>query len=124
VTKWTANPGTGFGVDPRFLTVFNDAMWFNGSTSINSQLFKLDKGGALTQWTAVPGGLSPAPVSTAAGDPDSTPLSVFNNALWFQAHDRVNGDELWKLGADNSFTLWKDINAGAGSSFPHDWALL
>jgi hypothetical protein len=36
----------------------------------------------------------------------------------------VNGNELYKLGADGSFTFWKDINPGAPSSNPVDWAQL
>ena len=52
------------------------------------------------------------------------PPSVFDNALWFSAQNPTKGFELYKLGADGSFTFWKDINPGAGSSFPGDWALL
>ena len=79
----------------------------------------------MTQWTNIgTTGLNPVPVSTAASDPDSTPLSVFDNALWFQGHNPASGVELYKLGADGSVTFWKDINPGAPSSGPHDWALL
>jgi ELWxxDGT repeat protein len=49
---------------------------------------------------------------------------VFDNALWFSALNPTLGIELYKLGADGSFTFWKDINPGAGGSSPHDWALL
>jgi ELWxxDGT repeat protein len=49
---------------------------------------------------------------------------VFDNALWFQGTSVDNGIELFKLGADGSFTFWKDINPGLPSSNPHDWALL
>jgi len=55
---------------------------------------------------------------------DSTPLSVFDNALWFNAHNSMLGNELYKLGADGSFTFWKDINPGAANSNPHGWVLL
>jgi hypothetical protein len=124
VTKWTANPGAGGGLDPLNLTVFNGALWFNGDTPAHgSQLFKLGADGSVTQWTDILN-LNPVPVSTAAGDPDSTPLSVFDNELWFQGHSRTNGTELYKLGADGSFTLWKDINPGLVASSPHDWAVL
>jgi len=127
VTKWTADPGfMGGGLNPGGMTVFNDALWFSGATPANgSQLFKLGSDGSVTQWTAIAGGLNAQPVSTAANDPDSTPLSTFNNALWFSANNPNNGGtELYKLGADGSFTFWKDINPGPGSSFPADWALL
>jgi len=108
------------------MTVFNDALWFNGfdSTTGQNQLYKLGNDGSVTKWTDIGNNLSPIPVSTAAQDPDSTPLSTFDNALWFSANNPNSGNELYKLGADGSFTLWKDINPGLGGSFPHDWALL
>jgi ELWxxDGT repeat protein len=123
VTRWTANPGSGSGLVPFDMTVFNGALWFAGDTPANgSQLFKLGVDGSVTQWTAIGSSLSPAPVSTAANDPGSTPLSVFDNALWFQGNSPALGNELYKLGADGSFTLWKDINPGTPSSSPNDWA--
>jgi len=127
VTKWTANPGVlGFGLNPESMTVFNDALWFAGETPTHgAQLYKLGNDGSVTQWTDIGNNLGLIPVSTDANDPDSTPLSTFNNALWFQAINTANGGrELYKLGADGSFTFWKDINPGPSSSFPHDWALL
>jgi ELWxxDGT repeat protein len=128
VTQWTANPGFGNGLEPQFLTVFNDALWFAGQTPTHGQqLFKLGNDGSVTQWTDIFGGgigLNPVPVSAAAFDPDSTPLSVANNALWFQGHNPTMGIELYKLGADGSFTLWKDINPGPDSSMPKGWAVL
>jgi len=93
VTKWTANPGIGGGLSPVNMAVFNDALWFNGQTPThNQQLFKLGDG-SVTQWTDIGNGLSPIPVSTDARDPDSTPLSTFNNALWFQANNPNGGFE-------------------------------
>jgi ELWxxDGT repeat protein len=121
VTKWTANPVAG-GLNPQNMTEFNGALWFTGETATGTQLFKLGNDGSVTQWTAIGSDLAPIPVSTAAGDLDSTPLSVFNNALWFQANSPASGNELFKLGADGSFTFWKDINPGINNSFPHDWA--
>src|SRR5215813_12377366 len=125
VTKWTANPGVGTGLGPTNMTVFNGALWFDGLTPTHgTQLFKLGNDGSVTQWTDIGTNLSPIPVSTAANDPDSTPLSTANNALWFQANNPTAGLELYKLGADGSFTFWKDINPGAANSVPHDWAVL
>ena len=107
------------------MTVFNGALWFDGRTPANGfQLYKLGNDGSVTQWTDIGGGLNPRPVSTVADDPDSTPLSVFDNALWFRGDNPTLGNELYKLGADGSFTFWKDINPGAPSSAPHDWAVL
>src|SRR5262249_27077373 len=109
------------------MTVFNGALWFTGQTPTHGrQLFKLGADGSVTQWTNIGTDLNPVPVSAAVfpPDPDSTPLSVFDNALWFRANNPTLGTELYKLGADGSFTFWKDINPGPGGSFPHDWALL
>src|SRR6266446_2843193 len=79
VTQWTANPGNaglGLGLDPRDLTVFNNAVWFTGQTPSNGeQLFKLGNDGSVTQWTANPG------LPGFGLDPQG--LTVFNNALWF-----------------------------------------
>jgi len=107
------------------MTVFNGALWFEGQTPAHGQqLFKLGADGSVTQWTDIGTNLNPIPVSAAAEDPDSTPLSTFNNALWFSANNPNGGNELYKLGADGSFTFWKDINPGPPSSSPHDWAVL
>jgi hypothetical protein len=123
VTLWTQ---IGADLNPSDLTVFNGALWFVGSdtTTGRSQLYKLGNDGSVTQWTAVGTNLFPAPVSAVAGDTDSTPLSTFNNALWFEGHTAATGTELYKLGADGSFTFWNDINPGPNSSSPKDWAVL
>jgi hypothetical protein len=125
VTDWTAiNPGGG-GLNPFAFSQFNGALWFGGFTaSQGAQLFKLGADGSVTQWTAVPGGFNPQLVSMAANDPDSTPSSIFENAAWLQGTNPATGTELYKLGADGSLTFWKDINPGAPSSAPHDWAVL
>jgi ELWxxDGT repeat protein len=124
VTKWTGNPGSGNGLFPTDMTVFNGALWFSGETPTNGrQLFKLGNDGTVTQWTNVSGGLFPETVSSADNLP-STPLSVFDNALWYQGNTPTHGNELYKLGADGSFTFWADINPGADSSNPKGWATL
>jgi len=123
VTKWTALNTAGVGLNPQGLFTFANALWFNGQTASGGQLFKLGADGSVTQWTAVPGGFDPQLVSQAAFDPDSTPSSIFENAAWLQGTNAANGGtELYKLGADGSLTLWKDINPGPGGSFPADWA--
>src|SRR5262249_3732772 len=124
VTKWTAiNPGGG-GLNPQNMLEFANALWFDGQTADGGQLFKLGADGSVTQWTAVPGGFDPQLVSAASSDPDSTPSSIFQNAAWLSGSNSATGTELYKLGADGSVTLWKDINPGPPSSFPHDWARL
>jgi len=106
------------------MTVFNGALWFEGVTPTHGfQLFKLGNDGSVTQWTDIGTNFNPVPVSAATQDPDSTPVSVFDNALWFRGNNPMLGTELYKLGADGSFTFWKDINPGAPPSNPHDWAV-
>src|SRR5262249_19934326 len=131
VTKWTAiNTGGVFGLNPQNTVEFANALWFSGNTGFvgGQQLFKLGADGSVTQWTAVPGGFDPQLVSQGAlggiGDSDSTPSSIFQNAAWLQGTSNATGTELYKLGADGSVTLWKDINPGVGSSNPQDWARL
>ena len=136
VTKWTAlSTGLAGGLDPLVPFVFNDAVWFNGNTASGRQLFKLGNDGSVTQWTAFPGGFDPILVSAGVSrlppnpgnppfpqDPDSTPSSIFQNAAWLQGTSPTLGTELYKLGADGSVTLWKDINPGPNGSVPYDWA--
>src|SRR5262249_13587170 len=57
------------------------------SAASGQQLYKLEFDESVTQWTDIGNGLNPQPVSAPAEDPDSTPLSTFNNALWFQANN-------------------------------------
>jgi len=130
VTKWTALNTGGGGLQPANMFEFAGALWFNGNTGAGGQqLFKLGADGSVTQWTAINpggGGFAPQLVSQGAffglGDQDSTPSSIFENAAWLSGVSPTSGRELYKLGADGSVTLWKDINPGAGSSFPADWA--
>jgi len=127
VTKWTAINPAGGGLNPQNMFEFANALWFDGQTAtMGAQLFKLGADGSVTQWTAVPGGFNPQLVSASTllgPDPDSTPSSIFQNAAFLQANNNANGGtELYKLGADGSVTLWKDINPGAAGSFPLDWS--
>src|SRR5262249_28678849 len=131
VTKWTALNGAA-GLNPQNMFEFANALWFSGQTAAQGQqLFKLGADGKVTQWTAINpggGGVQPFLISKMAfdglnlGDQDSTPSSIFQNAAWLSGVSPTSGRELFKLGADGSVTLWKDINPGAGSSFPSDWA--
>ena len=84
----------------------------------------------------MPGGFNPILVSAGVSrltptigafqqDPDSTPSSIFENAAWLQGGSPGPGGpntELYKLGADGSVTLWKDIAPPPNSSLPYDWA--
>jgi hypothetical protein len=121
VTKWTANVGAGAGINPQNMAVFNGALWFTGETPANGrQLYKLGNDGSVTLWTKIGTDLDPVPVSTAG--PPGAPLSVANNAFWFQGNASPGNSELYKLGADGSFTQWG--GTGAGTDGPRDWAVL
>ena len=43
---------------------------------------------------------------------------VFNNALYFEASDGTNGNELWKYDGNNAPSMVADINSGSGDSAP------
>ena len=46
-------------------------------------------------------------------------LTVFNGALYFKADDGSTGSELWKTDGTAAGTVMvKDINSGAGDSYP------
>src|SRR5262249_28792357 len=89
-------------------TVFNDALWFNGSASVaeGNQLFKLGNDGSVTKWTSIGTFLQP------------TDLTVFNNALWFNGINTTNAlTQLDKLGFNGSVTKWT-ANPGGGFVLP------
>jgi hypothetical protein len=96
VTKWTADPGAGFGLDPSSMTVFNSALWFDGDTPGNGvQLYKLGNDGSVTKWTSIGGGFF------------THEMVVFDNALWFNGFDSTTSQQqLYKLGDDGSVTKW------------------
>jgi hypothetical protein len=127
VTKWTAINPAGGGLFPQDMFEFANALWFSGTTGAGErQLFKLGADGSVTQWTAFAGGFDQwrlVSATTRIGpDPDSTPSSIFENAAFLAGSSAAFGTELYKLGADGSVTLWKDINPGPPSSLPQDWA--
>ena len=43
---------------------------------------------------------------------------MFNNALYFEASDGTNGNELWKYDGNNAPSMVADINSGSSSSSP------
>ena len=45
---------------------------------------------------------------------------VFSGALYFEATDGTNGNELWKYDGVNAPSMVADINSGAGGSYPSD----
>ncbi|GAL84837.1 hypothetical protein MYP_2065 [Sporocytophaga myxococcoides] len=49
-----------------------------------------------------------------------SPISSYQNNLYFAANDGVNGSELWKLSSSFNFSLVKDINPGSASSFSNN----
>src|SRR5215831_5267445 len=103
-TQWTANPGSGGGLNPQDLTAFNGAVWFSGDTpELGQQLFKLGADGSVTKWTDIGFGVGGVGVGVNPED-----MTVFNNALWFKGNN-LDGEQLYKLGADGSVTKWTAI---------------
>src|SRR5215470_9596212 len=94
------------------------AGWFNANstpaTNIH-QLYKLGDDGSVTMWTANPG-------DNTEPDQGLNPfdLTLFNNAVWFSGETTTDGNQLYKLGADGSVTLWTDIHSGGIGLFGND----
>ena len=86
------------------MTVFNDALWFDGDTAANgTQLFKLGNDGSVTKWTSIGIGLEPID------------MTIFNNALWFNGLAGPGQFQLFKLGnEDGSVTKWTADPGGGG----------
>src|SRR5262249_10364732 len=105
VTKWTnINAGSG-GLDPFHMTQFAGAPWFEGPSPTKCRaLYQPGVDGNINLCSEI----VPAPVASFQHD-----LTVFNNALWFDAFDGANS-QLYKLGADGSVTKWTDIVFGFG----------
>jgi hypothetical protein len=119
-TLWTAiNPGGG-GLFPdplnpinpmapvdEDLTVFNNALWFDGRTpNVGNQLYKLGNDGSVTLWTAVNTG--------AAAGLDPGQFTEFNGSLWFDGNLPLVGRQLFRLEPDGSVIPWSFINPGGG----------
>lgn len=115
-------PGSSF---PHGFTIFNGALYFqatqdvtseNGQAPIGAELWKTDGTAAGTVLVK-----NIDPVLRQSSNPAH--FTVFNNGLYFQADDGVNGMELWRSegNADDTLLL-KDINSG-GSSSPSQFAL-
>src|SRR5262249_32331043 len=125
-TLWTAlNPGGG-GLFPDplnllppllnafdDLTVFNNALWFDGQTpNQGNQLYKLGNDGSVTKWTAINPNGAPAPGVGPGLDPGQ--FTEFNGSLWFDGNTGTQGRQLYKLGFDGSVTKWTAANSGGG----------
>jgi len=111
------NPGSvSFGLLsslPEFLTVFNNVLYFRANDGVHSnELWKYD--GTIASLVA-----DIYPGSDNSGSFGSFPagFSVFENALYFQALDSVNGIELWQYDGTTA-SLVADIYPGSGSSAP------
>ena len=77
--------------NPRYLTVFNNKLYFQATTDdFGSELFEHLGGEGATIVTDInPGSL----------DSDPKELTVFNDKLYFQATDGLRGEEIWSLAA-------------------------
>jgi len=98
------NPG-GASSSPEHFAVYNDALYFRGTSGAGSELHRFDGTRATLAADVNPGG-------------DSHPknLTVFQNRLYFAATDGVHGWELFAFDG-TSATLVADLNP-VGDSFP------
>ncbi|MHB1141232.1 MAG: ELWxxDGT repeat protein [Sulfuricaulis sp.] len=103
-------------------TEFNDAFYFQADDNVNG--FELWKTDGTDIGTLLVKDINPA-AGVATFHYRFTDFTVYNDALYFQANDGVNGFELWKTDGTAAGTVMvKDINAATGAgSFPTDFTV-
>src|SRR5262249_32007081 len=72
------------------------------------ELYKLGADGSVTLWTDI---------NPGAGSSSPSDLTLFNDALWFNAFDGTS-NQLYKLSDDGSLIKWTDINSANGGLNP------
>ncbi len=96
---------------PSYITFFNNKLYFSAYTlSEGFELWSFDL--ATNQKKLV--------ADLRSGKRSSQPHSLFayGDYLYFSATNGSSGHELWRVSKDGSHELAKDINPGAGSSYP------
>jgi ELWxxDGT repeat protein len=114
------NAGSADASNPLNKCVYNGYVYFAASTGVsltNRELWRSDGTDAGTTLVK-----DINPVVNASGNPSG--MIVFNNALFFNANDGVNGTELWTSDGTSAGTVMlKDIVSGANSSQPANFTL-
>ena len=103
-------------------TEFNGAFYFQADDNVNG--FELWKTDGTDIGTVLVKDINPA-AGVATFHYRFADFTVYNDALYFQANDGVNGFELWKSDGTAAGTVMvRDINAATGAgSFPTDFTV-
>lgn len=103
---FSVNPGVNSG-DPRYLTEFNNKVYFSAVNNFQRELWVCDGTQEGTQLVVdLNGSISSSPQD----------LFVYNNELYFVAFTNTNGTELWKTdGTAEGTMLVKDFYQGTGN---------
>jgi ELWxxDGT repeat protein len=108
--------GSTAGSAPRQLKVFKDVLYFaaNGGTgNLGIEIYKTD---GTADGTSLLKDINPY---NGDSQNNGTAYFEFNNELYFQAKNVINGTELWKTdGTEAGTVMVKDIYAGVNSSSP------
>ncbi len=115
-TQWTQS---------RQLTDLNPGHDSSNPTNVTNHLggiyFYADDGLSFNLWRLAASGIGASRVTNTGTGPNLTlrgrELLSIGNDLFFTASDGTSGFELWKL-SNNTLSLVRDINPGAGSSVP------
>ena len=91
------------GSFPKFLTAFNNELYFNAYDGING--YELWKSNGTAAGTVMI-----ADINSGSSNSNPSHLTVFNNELYFVADDGTNGDELWKYDGVNAPSMVANIN--------------
>ena len=109
-----------FSNGPRFLTVFNNKIYFicNESENDNSELWETD--GTSVGTKIVKGNSNSSGTFFGYSQESPNGLTAFNGKLYFGAGlNDVSGKELWVSdGTSQGTELFKDIFPGSKSSYP------
>ncbi len=113
------NPGSSNST-PKYLTVFNNKLYFNANDGTNGKELWVYDGTnppAMVADINLSGDADPKSISTQRS------MTVFNNKLYFSADDGTNGRELWVYDGTNPPVMVADIFPGVDGSSPSDMAV-
>ncbi|MBI4931800.1 MAG: T9SS type A sorting domain-containing protein [Bacteroidetes bacterium] len=112
-------PGASSSTPNHFMNV-NGTLFFWANDGVNgAELWKSDSPYNAASTSLVKDIYSGVSSSTPSGSFIGSTVS-FNNLLYFQANDGINGNELWQSdGTTGGTILVKDINSGINSGLPN-----